>query len=123
MYGYSTPAAPVEVINLRVSARGVTEKPVIESYPQHGPDPSAARTGYREIWFDAGYANAAVYDGLQLFNGNVVPGPAIVVQPTTTILVPPDFELTCDAGNNYLMYRKGADVGDLVRQLGGEANQ
>lgn len=123
LYGYSTPAAPVEVINLRVSARGITEKPVVERHPQHGTDPSAARTGYREVWFDGGYANASVYDGLQLFNGNVVPGPAVVVQPTTTILVPPDFELTCDAGNNYLMYRKGAEVGDLIRQLGGGTNQ
>jgi len=35
--------------------------------------------------------------------------------------VPDDFELTCDAGNNYLMYRKGANVDDLIRKLNGES--
>ena len=119
LYGYSTPAAPVELINLRVSVRGVTDKPNVETHALHGHDPSAARTGWREAWFDGAYVSTPVYDGLKLFNGNVVAGPAIVVQPTTTILVPDDFELTCDAGNNYLMYRKGANVGELIRQLNG----
>ena len=123
LYGYSTPAVPIEMINLRVSVRGVTDKPVVETYASQGPDPSAAKTGSRKAWFDGAFVDTPVYDGLQLFNGNVVPGPAIVVQPTTTILVPADFELTCDAGNNYLMYRKGADVGALIRQLSAETNQ
>ncbi|MCL2714240.1 MAG: hydantoinase/oxoprolinase family protein [Alphaproteobacteria bacterium] len=121
LYGYATPAAPIELINLRVTVRGVTDKPNVETHPLHGHDPSAARTGWREAWFDGAYVSTAVYDGLKLFNGNVVGGPAIVVQPTTTILVPDDFELTCDAGNNYLMYRKGANVGELIRKLNGES--
>lgn len=123
LYGYSTPAAPLEMINLRVSVRGITDKPVVETYAPHGPDPSGARTGSRKAWLDGAFVDTPVYDGLQLFNGNVVPGPAIVVQPTTTILVPADFELTCDAGNDYLMYRKGAAVGDLIRQLSVETHQ
>jgi N-methylhydantoinase A len=82
--------------------------------------PSAARTGSRKAWFDSAFAETPVYDGLRLFNGNVVAGPAIVVQPTTTILVPPDFELTCDAANNYLMYRKGADLSALIDRLNEE---
>lgn len=123
LYGYSTPAVPIEMINLRVSVRGVTDKPVVETYAQQGPDPSAAKTDSRKAWFDGAFIDTPVYDGLKLFNGNVVPGPAIIVQPTTTILVPADFELTCDAGNNYLMYRKGADVVALIRQLSVETNQ
>jgi len=123
MYGYSTPATPIEMINLRVSVRGITDKPNVETYKHHGPDPSAARTGWRTAWFDGAYVSTPVYDGLHLFNGNVVAGPAIVVQPTTTILVPGDFELSCDAGNNYLMYRKGANVSDLIHKLSGEAHQ
>jgi len=122
MYGYSTPATPIEMINLRVSVRGITDKPNVETYPHRGHDPSAARTGWRTAWFDGAYVTTPVYDGLLLFNGNVVAGPAIVVQPTTTILVPGDFELICDAGNNYLMYRKGTDVHELIQKLSGEAH-
>ncbi len=120
LYGYATPDSPMEIINLRVSALGVTEKPTVETFPHRGVDAAAARTGSRKAWFDSAFAETPVYDGLRLFNGNVVAGPAIVVQPTTTILVPPDFELTCDAANNYLMYRKGADLSALIDRLNEE---
>lgn len=123
LYGYSTPASPLEMINLRVSARGITDKPVVDTHALHGPDPSAARIGWRMTWLDGDWVDTPVYDGLRLFNGNVVAGPAIVVQPTTSILVPGDFELICDAGNNYLMYRKGADVVELIGKLSAEENQ
>jgi len=117
LYGYSTPASPIEIINLRVSALGVTDKPVAETHERHGTDPSAARTGWRMTWQNGDWVETPVYEGLRLFNGYVVPGPAIVIQPTTSILVPSDFELCCDAGNNYLMYRKGDDVSELIRKL------
>jgi N-methylhydantoinase A len=50
-------------------------------------------------------------------NGHQVRGPAIVQQPTTTIIVPPDFDLRCDAFNNYLMYPKGANLNSLIKRL------
>ncbi|MCL4181959.1 MAG: hydantoinase/oxoprolinase family protein [Burkholderiaceae bacterium] len=117
LYGYSTPGSPIEIINLRVSARGLTEKPTVELVGARGTDSSAARTGSRKAWFNGAFSETPVYDGLRLFHGNIVFGPAIVVQPTTTILVPPDFELTCDAANNYLMHRKGSDLKALVGRL------
>jgi N-methylhydantoinase A len=117
LYGYSTPNSPMEIINLRVSVRGITDKPAVETYPKHSSDPSSARTGSRRAWFENTYLDTPVFDGMKLFNGHVVPGPAIVVQPTTTILVPPDYELCCDASNSYLMYHKGSDVHALIRRL------
>lgn len=117
LYGYATPESPLEIINLRVSARGLTDKPTIELVDAQGSDPSSARLGARKAWFNDAFIDTPVFDGLRLFNGNIVAGPAIVVQPTTTILVPPDFELTCDAANNYLMYRKGTDLPALVGHL------
>lgn len=122
LYGYCTPNSPMEVINLRVSVRGVTEKPKVDTYPAHPSDPSSAHTGSRRAWFDGAFMETPVFDGMQLFNGHVVPGPAIVVQPTTTIVVPPDFDLCCDAANSYLMYRKGASVKTLIKHLGKEIN-
>lgn len=117
LYGYSIPGSPLEIINLRVSARGLTDKPSIELFDARDPDPSPARLGARKAWFNDAFVDTPIYDGLRLFHGNVVVGPAIVVQPTTTILVPPDFELACDAANNYLMYRQGADLPGLVERL------
>ncbi|MDR2155247.1 MAG: hydantoinase/oxoprolinase family protein [Burkholderiaceae bacterium] len=122
LYGYSTPNSPMEIINLRVSVRGITDKPSVDTFPEHTSDPSAARTGSRRAWFEGAFMDTPVFDGMKLFNGNVVSGPAIVVQPTTTILVPPDFELCCDAANSYLMYRKGAPVKALIKKLNQETN-
>ena len=58
-----------------------------------------------------------VYAGLKLVNGNRINGPAVVVQPTTTIIIPPDFALLCDEYNNYLMYPVTKDVHELVSLL------
>ncbi len=121
LYGYSMPGSPMEIINLRVSSRGRTDKPAMPTYPAQDRDPVAARRGARRAWFDGAFVETPVYDGLLLLNGNVVAGPAIIVQPTTTILVPPDYDLACDVANNYLMYRKGTDLQALVRKLGVEA--
>ena len=117
LYGYSMPGAGVELINLRITARGKTRKPVQERHEPGGADADPARRGTRAAWFAGGFVETPVYDGLALVNGNRVAGPAIVVQPTTTIIVPPDFVLQCDDCNNYLMYPAGEDLTALTREL------
>lgn len=116
LYGYSMEGAPMELINLRITARGKTYKPRQEQHPAGGADASHAKVGTRDAYFDDAFKEVDVYDGLKLVNGNTVPGPAIVVQPTTTIIIPADFELVCDDYNNYLMFRKGEQI-DVLCQL------
>ncbi len=117
LYGYSMQESPLELINLRITAYGKTFKPKQERYPRSDTDPTHARLGSRKAWFDGKFNEFAVYDGLQLLNGNHVEGPAIVVQPTTTILVPPDFDLICDDYQNYLVFTKGKDINELCKAL------
>jgi N-methylhydantoinase A len=118
LYGYSMRGAPVELINLRVTARGLTPKPKFARAPKATGTASRAVLGARPAWFDGKWVKATVYDGLKLQNGHQVKGPAIVQQPTTTIIVPTDFDLKVDEFNNYLMYRKGEKLAALVRRLG-----
>ena len=117
LYGYSMPDAGVELINLRITARGKTEKPVQEKHGKSGARPDHALLGSRNAWFDDEFVDTPVYDGLKLVNGNRISGPAVVVQPTTTIIVPPDFALLCDEYNNYLMYPVTRNVTELVDNL------
>jgi N-methylhydantoinase A len=117
LYGYSMPGAPVELINLRVSVRGVTDKPQFSSVEPVGEDPSAAKRAERRAYFDGEFVEVPVYDALRLANGNVVRGPAIVDQPTTTIVVPPGVELVCDHFNNFLMHPQGTSIAELRTQL------
>lgn len=117
LYGYSMGGATLELINLRITARGRTEKPKQEKYRRKGSASAHARIGKRRACFDGRFREVPVYDGLKLEAGNKVPGPAVVVQPTTTIIVPPDFDFMCDDYMNYLMYGKGRDVDKLCRAL------
>ena len=105
LYGYSMPGAPTELINLRLSARGITDKPALQGSEPEGEDPSAALKSHREAYFDGVFETVPVYDGLMLVNGNVVPGPAIIEQPTTTIVLPPGFTARCDEHDNYRVER------------------
>jgi N-methylhydantoinase A len=118
LYGYSMAGAPVELINLRVTARGLTPKPKFARSPKAKAPASRALLGTRPAWFDGKWVRTPVFDGLSLHNGHHVKGPAIVQQPTTTIIVPTDFDLKVDEFNNYLMYRKGERPAALIRRLG-----
>jgi N-methylhydantoinase A len=117
LFGYSMRGAPLELINLRVTARGKTEKPKLDRFKPTGASAAHARTGKRRAYFSGRFHEVPVYDGLKLDAGNKVAGPAIVVQRTTTIIVPPDFDLLCDEFRNYLMFGKGKNVGRLCKAL------
>lgn len=107
LYGYALPTAPVELINLRLKATGVTEKPTFGEYPYLGRDASPALKGRRKAFFQDTFLDVPVYDGALLGNGNEVEGPAIVEQPTTTIIVDSNYALLCDQFGNYVMRPKG----------------
>ena len=102
-FGYSLPHAEVELINLRLSATGATNKPKTQKHKLGGPAADHARKGERPAWFDNRMTTVPVYDGLALRPGNQLPGPAIIEQPTTTIVLPGDTELSCDNWSNYLL--------------------
>lgn len=117
LYGYSLPGAPVELINLRVTGRGITAKPSFKKAKYRGLDPSAAYKCNRKAYFGNEFMDVPVYDGLKMGYGNLVKGPAIVEEPTTTIVVTEKHDLTCDLYDNYIMFRKGVSVQDTIERL------
>lgn len=117
LYGYSMPGAALEFMNLRLTAVGVTDKPSFSKYAFVGEDASPARKGSRMAYFNGEFADTPVYDGLMMGNGNFVSGPAIIEQPTTTIIVTPEFDLTCDDFNNYVMHPKGVKFHEIAKEV------
>ena len=117
LYGYSMPGAPTELINVRLQARGETAKPAFKPSPNQGPDASKALKNNRQVFFDDGFINTPVYDGLALKHGNAIFGPAIVEEPTTTIVVPPGYNLACDAYDNYIIYSKTRKLDEIINEL------
>ena len=75
----------------------------LTAQPAAGKDPAAALKRKREVYFKelGGYTETACYDEKILRPGNVVTGPAIIEEAKTTLVVPPDCEVTVDVFQNY----------------------
>lgn len=86
-YGHSQPSAPVEVVNLRLRAVGAVAPPPLPRAEVGPPDPSAALAGERPVVLGGEVAQVPFYRGERLRPGNAVAGPAVVVQPDTTLFL------------------------------------
>ncbi|HPD61457.1 MAG TPA: hydantoinase/oxoprolinase family protein, partial [Thermodesulfobacteriota bacterium] len=105
LYGYSMPRAGVEIINLRVCARGISEKPHLKALPYKGKDPSLALKGKRQAFFEGKFMDTPIYDIARLEYGNEIQGPALLEQATSTTVVPPGWKATCDTFGNFELKR------------------
>jgi len=68
-------------------------------------NPKAALKRKRRCLFGKDWAETSCYDGERLLAGNVVPGPAIIEEKATTVVVPPSFTCAVDASGTYLLKR------------------
>jgi N-methylhydantoinase A len=106
-YGYSDADSAVEVVTLRLRAVSPVEGPRLEPLPEGGPDATPARIGERSVWFSGGggAVEAAVFDRERLLAGNVLDGPALVLQVDSTTVVPPGWRATVDTWGNLVLER------------------
>lgn len=106
-YGYGRQRAPVEVVNLRLSAVAPGTPPPLPSGEIDGTgDATAARIGVKRVWFDGGEQQTMLYDRSQLRAGQQFWGPAIVFQYDSTTVVPPAWKVRVDAYQNLVIERK-----------------
>ncbi len=103
MNGYQMPGESTELINVRLTALGRTDKQGLREDESAGEDASHALSGTREAVFSGELREVNVYDGLSLLRDNRVVGPAIVEQPTTTVVLVEGSQLTVDIQGNYLI--------------------
>jgi N-methylhydantoinase A len=104
-YGYNLPPgyAPVEIVNLRVVAKGALPKPDLRPIGNSGSAAQAAK-GRRKVWFrDAGFVDTAIYERGRLAAGATFDGPAIVEQPDTTTVMPPGTHCQVDRWGNLVI--------------------
>jgi N-methylhydantoinase A len=76
-----------EVINLRVTVSGPRPDVAWRTLDEGTPDPGQALLRETEVWMDGAFVSASIYDRDKLLAGNVIPGPAIVVEMDSTTLV------------------------------------
>jgi N-methylhydantoinase A len=90
-----------------VRVRGVLDKPAMAA-----PDPVAggASAGLEPVVCQAHFPGVGAvptpgYRGADLRPGTSLPGPLLVREPTTTVVVPPGWTLSVTSLGNYLLQR------------------
>ncbi len=107
LYGYASPQRPTEIVNLRLKAVGVTDKPLISRHVKP-PSRPLSRTDVRKGWYEGAACQLAVYRWETLVPGNGTIGPAVIAGAQATAFVAPGFRFDVDASRNIVVKRLGA---------------
>jgi N-methylhydantoinase A len=100
-YGHHDPAAPIEIVNLRLTAVG--RLPEITAAPG-AARPAPRPVGSRDVWFAAdGPVATAIWQRDDLTPGTTIDGPAIVEQLDATTPIPPGWRARVDAHLNLVI--------------------
>ncbi len=105
-YGYAREGEPVELVNLRVTARGLRPTPPMPRHaPAPSPDPASAQVGRTSLRFLGQTYDASIYQRARLQPGHRLAGPALIVQEDATTVVPPGWACHVDAWLNLIFER------------------
>ncbi|MFH1650732.1 MAG: hydantoinase/oxoprolinase family protein [Chloroflexota bacterium] len=104
LFGSSNENYPLEYMSFGLTAIGRVPNLKFKKAEHGGADPSAARKGERDAYFEesSGFIKTAVYDGDLLRHGNILEGPCVVEEKMTSIVIPPGFKMTVDEHGNYI---------------------
>ncbi len=103
LFTFSLPWVPMEMINVRLTAKVKSTKIPIERAPMGTADPSKALIKMTDCYFDNKCAATPVFDGLKLEAGNIIRGSAIIQEPTATTVIPANTVCRVDAFGNYII--------------------
>ncbi len=112
-YGFKATQEPVELVNLRVAVVKPIDKPRIRPLPKGTADGSAAVTGHRQVYFSENrkWTTAALYDRYALLPENRAPGPAVIEEDDSTVLVPPGWAADVDEHANLILTQTSSTQG------------
>jgi N-methylhydantoinase A len=103
-YGYRNEDKPVEIVNLRLRARGALDKPGMEKFPiSLETSVDEALLDQREVIFDGQPVMTQIFNRESLGSGNRIKGPAVVVEYSSTIVIPPFAEAVVDEYGNLIL--------------------
>ncbi len=102
-YGYRH-QREVEIVNLRLRALAITPKPQFPRQSSKAPEePKEAFLGFVKTAFGGEFKETKVYDRQKLRWGNIVKGPAIIVEYSSTTVLPPHSAAEVDPYGNLII--------------------
>jgi N-methylhydantoinase A len=102
-YGYADPARPLEIVNVRLRALGLTDKPVLKRQRFAGRSPRAARYRRVPVYFNSRTWPTDFYVRERLRAGNRLRGPAVIAEYSATTVLPPGWRARVDAHENLVL--------------------
>ena len=103
-YGYRNEDKIIEIVNIRLRARGVPEKPRFQKSEKMVKTPSSdAFLGEKDVVFDGNRIPTKIVARDNLRSGNRLDGPAIMVEYSSTIVIPPFASAYVDEYGNIVM--------------------
>ena len=102
-YGYSHAGRRIEIVNLRLRLVIRTPKPRLHVHQRRAAAPVKMKS--KPVWFEGRFRTAPVYDRERLAAGTRLRGPAVIVEYSSTTIVPPDFRCEVDKYLNLILTR------------------
>jgi N-methylhydantoinase A len=112
-YGHTSAEDPAEVVNFRLAAIGEVSKPGLSPHAVEEAEPAPA--GEREVYFNGSFVSSKVYLRTEITPGASFSGPAVIDEEGATLVVPPGFNLVCDAYSNLVL---SSDVSSEAEKKG-----
>jgi N-methylhydantoinase A len=106
-YGISSPDRPVEVVTVRVRGTGEVSRPELVRGEPAGGDAYGSKVGEKDVYFNDGIRRTSIYDRERLRPGNLICGPAMIVEYTATSLIPPGYVAEVDGYGNIVVEERG----------------
>jgi N-methylhydantoinase A len=104
-YGYASPGAPCEVVNVRLRAVGRVAQPQLP-YGDPQPHPPPSPLGVQPLYTDGAWLDCPLFDRERLLPGQEIQGPALLVQEDTTTWIPPRWNARADGWYNMVVTRR-----------------
>ena len=105
LYTFNMPWQGVELLTFRLRATVPRAPFELHQIEEGGTDPSAAIKAHRRCWFAGKADSTPIFDGNKLMAGNRIPGPAVIEEPTTTVVIPESYTATVDRQRSYHLTR------------------
>jgi N-methylhydantoinase A len=104
VYGHAQPGRPLEIVNLRTRLSIRTPKPRLP-HRKAGTSPGlrAALAKQKPVWFGRRFWRTPFYHRNGLPSGAKLAGPAVIVEYSSTTVVPPDFICRVDEYLNLVL--------------------
>ena len=109
LYTYSEKDSPVELVNIESTIYGRIDRPIYSELENKGQINDALKVSRNIIFSEKGNAlKTPVYDGNKLSPGNLIDGPAVVEEDTTTLVIESGWFLELHKSGTYIIKRKKA---------------